>query len=90
MNDTERQRLVADAILLERAERVLARRYPDHFLLVAGVRSGLSEMARMWRDQAQERETLTEFLTRTKRPPDPLDTDESRAAFLDAVLKEPG
>jgi hypothetical protein len=50
----ERQRLVADAILLERAAQVLMRRYLSD---VPAYASELQMLAHVWRRQAEESRT---------------------------------
>lgn len=45
MSDIERERAVADAIILERAIRVMERRWPGETLSVPAVRAILCNMA---------------------------------------------
>lgn len=53
MELVERQKAVADAILLERAAKVLKRRFPDEVRAVPNVMSWLSRSAQTLRQEAE-------------------------------------
>lgn len=60
MSDAERQRLLADAILLERASRVLERRVKGHILTDPILHAGVNYLimyAAQWRREAEHGDT---------------------------------